>query len=376
MRQENSDVGRNSSPWKGRSGGIPLRQSVSSLLSVPDEYAGWLPFALFMGMKVIRRKGIGILMTSGPPQSVHMIGALLSKVTRVPWITDFRDPYLDDVLKAEKDAGHAVVVKSARKLETYFVAQATLALTTTERFTHRPRSRYPAQGHKIFTLPSGSNPDDFSDVRIDKEERFTLSYLGTLYENRDPEPLLRVISEEIRDGHIDQQTIMIRFIGDRDEAVEKRMNNLIQRYHLSGIAERLPCVSRQHALEIMVRSHVLLLLAEDQPLAVPAKVYEYIGSGTDIIVITGEGATSDLLKEMRVGPLVQPGDIQTLKLQIRLLYKRYLSTRHCSNTALISHLCPSKYNRQTLTRELADLLDQVHYRSPRGATKKSMYRAE
>lgn len=74
------------------------------------------------------------------------------------------------------------------------------------------------------------------------------------------------------------------------------MNALIAQYGLTNMVEILPWIPRPLAIEMMARSHVLLLHAEDQPLQIPGKIYDYLGAGSDILAITGDGAIADLLR--------------------------------------------------------------------------------
>lgn len=80
----NSDVSQSHGSAKTRNSRMSFRQRINFLLSFPDEHAGWLPFALINGIELIRQEVIAILMTSGRPHSVHLIGACLSKLSRIP----------------------------------------------------------------------------------------------------------------------------------------------------------------------------------------------------------------------------------------------------------------------------------------------------
>jgi glycosyltransferase involved in cell wall biosynthesis len=353
---------RSLSPKEEENSRIGIRQSISSFLSFPDEQAEWLPFALVSGMKVIRREGIGVLMTSGPPHSVHLIGACLSKISRIPWIADFRDPWSDNCLDQPQDRLE-LSHRLALRLEAWLVSRAALAITTTERFALRLRSRFPEYQDKIVTIPNGYDPDEFSNIPRRKEKRFTISYVGSIYHNRNPEPVFHVLSELLQENVVDPNRLAIRFLGHCNQAAGKAMNLLISQYGLTGVVEVLPWLPRHQALEMMVRSHVLLLLAEDQPLQVPGKVYDYLGAGSDILAITGDGATADVFRETGAGVVVPPGDQQALKGTIRALYTRYLrSGQDDRDRSSLEDTPPTKYSRRHLTEVLVGHLEKVCYK--------------
>lgn len=331
---------------------------VNALSAFPDEHTGWLPFATLRGKKAIRQYCIDCIVTSGPPHSTHLIGAWLNKWTGLPWIADFRDP----LFLPEKS--NPVSRRLDRKLEGYVMTRAALVLTTTKRLTKDLAKRHAAMAHKVHTLPNGYDPDDFTVAPRQKAEEFTISYLGTLYRNRDPEPVFRALAALIEDGLIQRGRIMLRFVGDCEMTAGKPMRALIDQYNLNGSVELLPWLAKQRAFEVMAESHLLLLLAEHQELMIPAKVYDYLGIGRDILALTEEGATADLLQEIGNAAVHLPEDEDGIAKSIESFYKKYLDARDGPVSAPEIPDGLPKYSRQRLTGELAKLLDQVTHRSP------------
>lgn len=356
LRQRNTRVTASSDLTSNGSLVSKVKNLIDFYLAFPDEKVGWVPFAIFHGMKLIRREAVTALMTSGPPHSVHLIGACLCRLTQTPWVIDFRDPYLDDVFKDRPGTERGLSGYLTRRLEAWLIAQAAVVLASTERFSERLRSRYPAHKQKIFTIPNGYDLDDFSAIRKKKEKGFTISYLGSIYEQRDPEPVFRAVSELIQEKQIDPGKVIFRLVGNCSRAKGKSIERLVSKYDLNGNVQILPWIPRREALEMMVRSSVLLLLAEDQPLAIPGKVYDYLASGSDILALTREGATADVLRETRGDGVVTPDDYEDLKSKIKALY-----TKHLSADGDVSADCPPpvQYSRRYLTKKLAMLLDAV-----------------
>ena len=167
--QRNSDGGGFFVPWKNKRPREHLRQLFNLLFSFPDKKVGWFPFALARGMRAIRKNNISILVTCGPPHLVHLIGACLNNLTRIPWIVDFRDPCLDSVINGQAQVEDDLCRKLDRKLEAFFLSQAAFILTTTERHTALLQSRYPVREQNIFTLLNGYDPDDFARVHRRKK---------------------------------------------------------------------------------------------------------------------------------------------------------------------------------------------------------------
>ena len=74
--------------WKQR-----LMLWVRSNFFVPDPRAGWVrPSVRFLSDYLLEHP-VDVIVTTGPPQSVHLIGRGLHRKLGVPWVADFRDPW-------------------------------------------------------------------------------------------------------------------------------------------------------------------------------------------------------------------------------------------------------------------------------------------
>ena len=57
---------------------------------VPDENVSWNLTAIPAALRIIRREGIDVVVTTSPPSSVHLVGAA-AKHAGVRWVADLRD---------------------------------------------------------------------------------------------------------------------------------------------------------------------------------------------------------------------------------------------------------------------------------------------
>jgi len=106
------------------------------------------------------------------------------------------------------------------------------------------------------------------------------------------------------------------------------------------------------ALKEMAKSHVLLLLASNQPLQIPGKVFECIGLGSNILAILGDGATSDLLRNYEKAVVVKENDVHSLKNAIMYFYENYSGKNDSANKGPIG-----AYERQLLTKKFAEIFN-------------------
>ena len=135
---------------------------------------------------------------------------------------------------------------------------------------------------------------------------------------------------------------------------------LFNAFYIENISER------NHSLEIQQKSHINLMLTwseGSQGGTIPAKLYEYIGSGNYIISLVKGIENSDLsylLKTLQIGSVYQYGkteDLEKLKRELMKLYTLWINEAY-EPPNIPSHLKDtlSWDNKQS---ELSKLLDDL-----------------
>lgn len=290
--------------------GMALRRWILSLLSVPDGQRGWIVPAVAKALREIRRRRVACVVTSCPPYSVHVIGLLVALLTGVRWIADFRDPWMS--------GGAKVLYMNSRLsrwidrwLERRVVGRADVVVANTPALCASLRGAYPrSPAAKFVTVTNSIDLGRFAALwTLPKDAVFTITYAGSLYFNRSPEPVFAAVRRLLDEGAVARHAIRIRLIGQCDEVGGVPTSDLVRRHGLEAVVETSPPIPYAAALEAVRRSHVALLLAPTQPNQIPAKAFDYIGVGTEILAIAGPGATADLVTRARVGAVYDQGDI-------------------------------------------------------------------
>ena len=62
-------------------------------LFVPDPRVGWVRPSVRFLKQYLAEHPVDVIVTTGPPHSMHLIGQRLHKELGIPWIPDFRDPW-------------------------------------------------------------------------------------------------------------------------------------------------------------------------------------------------------------------------------------------------------------------------------------------
>ena len=69
------------------------RPRARAYVTWPDNFQGWLPAALALALREIRRSRPDVLYTTSAPYVSHLAGLALHRLTGIPWVADFRDEW-------------------------------------------------------------------------------------------------------------------------------------------------------------------------------------------------------------------------------------------------------------------------------------------
>ena len=305
------------------------KRFVLSLLYTPDEDLGWLPFAIVKAVRVVKAHGVSGVISTGPPFTAHLVGLVVKKLCHIAWIADFRDPWRNNEQKPWHL--HSVLADRINQwLEAKVLWNADRVVCVTPAMNEFYQKIYPRMpSEKWVTITNGFDAEEFCQLgHIPRDQKFTISYVGIFEYARTPDSLLRAVGELLREGLFDGNRLAIRFIGKCRYAAGQSVEEMVAQQGLSGIVEIIDLLPRPEALRAMMRSHVLVLLANQQKLQVPSKAYEYMAAGRHILAVTEEkGATADLIRRVPGGAVLPPGDHEGIKRLLKAWYAEYARNR-------------------------------------------------
>ena len=70
-----------------------LKRFWETWVEIPDRHIGWFPLALFKALQIMRSQNIDVIYSTSDPFTSHLVELLLKKITKKPWVADFRDPW-------------------------------------------------------------------------------------------------------------------------------------------------------------------------------------------------------------------------------------------------------------------------------------------
>ena len=324
-------------------------QLVGRRLLVPDENVSWNLTAIPAAIRIVKREGIDVVITTSPPSSVHLVGAAVKKATGIPWVADLRDSvvahphrHAERMLVRIKEQGeHAVAKLIGRSADAIVCVSEAIAAEMRER---QPRG-------EVVTIANGSDFDDFAGLDHHESPRFRITHAGSFFGKRDPRPFLTALNESGLD-------VQARFLGDFRSTDREWAEQL-------GLGDRLqliPYAPRRRSLELQRDSEALLLLIPEAggrgKGVLSGKVFEYLAAERPILaLVPPDGAAAALIRDAGAGVVVAPEDVVGIKAALLELHDRWREGALAAPP--LSEEWRRRVSRRTRVDELARLLERL-----------------
>ncbi|MGH7496603.1 MAG: glycosyltransferase [bacterium] len=284
---------------------------IYDLITTPDKEVNWLPYALRRALQLHRREKFDLIYSTAPPFTAHLLAKYLKRMTGLPWVADFRDPWARAPWKSEILAG-SWRGKVATRLEREFVARADRVILNTDWNAREFSQHYGEKlARKFAVITNGFDPQDFTGLAgQERHAKMILTHTGALYRRRNPLEFFQACENLLVKRKISPQELEIRFIGVIAPELYKSFEGGEQ---LRQVITVMPQVSHREALRYQMESDVLLILQPGTSVSVPGKIFEYIGMRKRILALTPAGATADIVRENDLGPVLDPEDIPSIE---------------------------------------------------------------
>ena len=320
-------------------------------LLVPDENVPWSTIATPFAIRLVRREGIDVVLTTSPPPSLHLLGATVKRTTGAAWVADLRDPLTSHPHRRGYESRLARVKESTVGGVGRLVAsQADAIVAASEPIAEEMRALEPKG--KVVTIANGCDFDDFASLEHHTSDRLRITHAGHFHGKRDPRPFLRALAESGLDD------VVVRFAGDFRVADREYAEAL----GLGDRVELLGEVSRRRSLELQRDSDVLLLLIPESggrgKDVLTGKIYEYLAAERPILAaVPPDGAAAQLVREAGAGVVVPSDDVEGLRDALLDLHRQWQEGR-LDGTPLSPEL-RARLSRGSRVEELADVLRSV-----------------
>lgn len=344
-----------------------LRQKAKDAITVPlmtpDRWIGWLPFAVQCGKRLLAADPTDVIYSSGPPWTNHLVAERLCRKTATPWVADFRDPWLGNNFRPQRQ-GNGWVGRKHQRLERSVVETASVVILNTSLSHQSIVDRYPdLPSDKFITINNAFDPADFQGIPETqnattpaRQRPLRLVHTGAFYGKRNIDALLQAIGNLMKQRRITASDLVVDLIGAARPGRE-REESLAAEYGISDLINVMPPIPHEQCLASMRDADVLLLVQTDAPLCIPGKAFEYLAFQKPILTLAGKGATAELVLRERLGPCVDPADLGELESVIESLVRQF----HGGTLASPEGASVDRYNGE----KQIELFDQAFRRAIR-----------
>jgi glycosyltransferase involved in cell wall biosynthesis len=319
-------------------------------LFIPDARKFWIKPSVRSLTRYLQENQVEVIVSTGPPHSMHLIGREISQKLNIPWIADFRDPwtnidfYKDLMLTQSSDRKH-------RQMEKEVLEKADRVIVVGKGMANDFKKTVNRDYHIIT---NGFDEADFDTGSVQPDTKFTFAHIGAMVPARNPVTFWKAIHELVLKDPDLANDLEIKLVGQVDYSVRE----LIDRLELQKYVRFIPYLPHNKAMKLQREVGVLLLVINNTPnakMVVTGKIFEYIHSGRPILCIgPSDGDAAAVLSETETGIVYDYDDLAGIKNVIRSFYVKYKT-----GDLNVKGKNISKYSRQNLTNQLAEVLNSL-----------------
>lgn len=317
---------------------------------IPDARKFWIKPSVKFLIKWIRKNPIDLVISSGPPHSMHLIAMGIKKNMDLPWIADFRDPWTKIDYYNELHLSR-IANKKHHRLEKSVITNADCIVSV----GNQMRKEFKLLGARnSIVITNGFDTADGSNEELKLDKRFTIAHFGTVNKARNPIVLWQVISELVKENNDFAKAVHLKFVGRLDQSVQES----IKHFDLEEYVDKIDFISHDEVLRMQRQSQVLLLLINQTPNAggiLTGKFFEYLAAKRPIAAIGPEkGDIAEILNKSLAGTIVDFHNKERLKILLISYFQQFKN-----NQLFVNPVGINKYSRYELTRKLAEMMDEL-----------------
>jgi glycosyltransferase involved in cell wall biosynthesis len=330
-----------------------ISRFIRSNFFIPDPKVGWFPFAVKQGKKVMKEMPVKAIITTGPPNSVHLIGKKLRKKYNIPWIMDFRDPWTSSYLVKELIARSRLAENIDQGMENKALKLADCVTGISPGLL----TEFQDRANRLEVIYNGFDEEEFPPYQKKPQSKFSLAYIGSLKPNQNIHALWQALAELIKERDDFRKDFVLQFTGSPNPHIIDTIKNygLKDHLNLSGF------IPHQQAIEQMQQTSLLLFIVPRAKYAksiTSGKIFEYMASRTPIVSLgPTDGDAAWILKKARRDPIIDYDDKEGIKKSIVRKYNEWTENQKIlPQHEGDDHLY---FSRKKLTGQLAQLLNEL-----------------
>ena len=285
---------------------------------IPDARKFWVKPSVKYLTEYLKSNKIDIVITTGPPHSLHLIGMELKNRFPIKWISDFRDPWTDIDYFHQLPLTEKAIQKH-KELEKSVLQHSDAVIVIGKTM----KEKIDKCNRNIHVISNGFD-GDVADSEIELDKKFSITHIGLMNADRNPKTLWKALSEMMSENSEFSRNLEIKLIGE----VADEVKNYIADQKLEGNTKYISYVPHQKVMNYQREAQVLLLAVNNVPSAkgiITGKIFEYLHAKRPILAIAPkDGDLAEIITKTNAGFVVDFNDKENLKKIILKLYKKVL----------------------------------------------------
>ncbi|NRD21487.1 glycosyltransferase [Winogradskyella eckloniae] len=312
---------------------------------IPDARKNWIKPSVEFLAQYIKEHSISTIITTGPPHSLHIIGLQLKTNLSVKWFADFRDPWTtigyhkDLKLTASSKAKHVELEQNVLNTADHIIVTS-----------HHTKNEFQTKTKQPITVITNGY-DKHNNSIEGKDDKFTLSHIGSLLSERNPLVLWETLSELIEENTEFSDVFRLQLIGVVSDDVVESIHQFGLKNHLDVVGY----VSHDDAIKFQMKSQLLLLIeidSEDTKAIIAGKVFEYLIAETPILALGPKDADVEkIITTTNTGTYFNYNQKAELKSQLLTYFEAFQN-----KTLKVNAIGLQPYSRKALTEKLSQLI--------------------
>lgn len=271
---------------------------------IPDARVCWSKSVEKIFFKHYSQTPFDVLITSGPPHALHLIGLKATKQLSLKWIADFRDPWVD-FFQHKSLPMLSFVKQKHQRLQRNVLRNANRVVVTAPSLA----IEFSRINSNTFVLTNGYEKPLPTSENTPK----ALVYAGSLKAQQNPKNLWLAIKELTQENNFFAANFSLEIYGKVAESIQQEVKVL----GISNWITFLGYQSKEQLDERLPNSKALLLLGIDMPSThniIHGKLFEYMAANRPIFGIGPQPSDmKQLFKEYHLGVYTSFDDFNTIK---------------------------------------------------------------
>ena len=332
----------------------PLLEKISVFIRgnffIPDARKFWIKPSVKFLTKYLKDNHIDVVVSTGPPHSMHLIALRLKQKLNIKWVADFRDPWTNiDFYKDLKLM--RISDKKHRRLEQKVLKNADIVLSVSMTWGNEYKN---LGAERVEIITNGFDSEDLPLDEPKLDSYYSILHLGSLNKDRNHNIFWEAIRQLIDEDQELKRKLKITFIGKIDNSVYLQL----EKYKLTFLFEHVPNMNHSEVFSVLMSSRVLYLPINNTPNAkgiIPGKVFEYIAAKRPILSIgRTDGDIAKIIKSTNSGNVYNFSDLSGIKDFIK---DQFFSFQQNKQEQYLKDV--EQYSRKFLTKKLCNLLEEI-----------------